>query len=307
VRVRLPGRAAEHREVHADQRAGRSQDRDHVVSAADDPARRAWDRAPAGCPAGPPRHAGAAPTPDAAGQRLNDLVRSTWSEADIVGVCLPANEKVGPGDRFLVTELARVRRTAKVAVVTKADLVGPDRMAEHLSAIAALGTAVGVDWAEVVPVSARTGEQVELLTDLLVETPRKGRRCSRSASSATSRADAGRRADPRGGARGRTRGAAALHRRGGGGDGHAGRPAGRAAAARHLRQRLRRAAEPEGHRAGSSRCPAQGRRHPGACPDRGAAGHARSSSTCTSRSPRTGSATPSSCASWASRVGLSGV
>ena len=108
------------------------------------------------------------------GQRLNDLVRSTWSEADIVGVCLPANEKVGPGDRFLVTELARVRRTAKVAVVTKADLVGPDRMAEHLSAIAALGTAVGVDWAEIVPVSARTGEQVELLTDLLVENSPQG-------------------------------------------------------------------------------------------------------------------------------------
>ena len=42
------------------------------------------------------------------------------------------------------------------------------------------------------------------------------------------------------------------------------------------------------------------RRHPRPAADRGAARHARSTSTCTSRSPRTGSATRASCASWAS-------
>ena len=102
------------------------------------------------------------------GQRLNDLVRRTWSEADIVAVCLPADERVGPGDRFLVTELAKVRRTTKMAIATKADLASPDQMAEHLTSIAALGLDTGVDWAEVVPVSAATGMQLGLLADLLV-------------------------------------------------------------------------------------------------------------------------------------------
>src|SRR3954464_7290968 len=95
------------------------------------------------------------------GERLNDIVRTTWAEVDVAAVCLPASDPIGPGDTFLVSELAKVRRTAKVAVATKSDLVAPDRMAEHLAAIARLGVETGVDWTEVVPVSAVSGEQVE--------------------------------------------------------------------------------------------------------------------------------------------------
>ena len=43
------------------------------------------------------------------GERLNDLVRTTWAEVDVVAVCFPANEKIGPGDRFIVSELAKFR------------------------------------------------------------------------------------------------------------------------------------------------------------------------------------------------------
>ncbi|MPZ95563.1 MAG: GTPase Era [Propionibacteriales bacterium] len=103
------------------------------------------------------------------GQRLNDLVRSTWSQVDVVGACFPADERVGPGDRFLVRELAKIRRTPKIAIATKTDLVGSDRLAEHLLAIAEAGAAEGVEWAEVVPVSAVDGTQVDLLADLLVD------------------------------------------------------------------------------------------------------------------------------------------
>ena len=101
------------------------------------------------------------------GERLNDVVRTTWAEVDAIAVCLPANEKIGPGDRFLVTEAAKVRRTPKVAVATKADLATPDRMAEHLTAIAALGSDAGIEWASVVPVSATDGFQVGVLGDEL--------------------------------------------------------------------------------------------------------------------------------------------
>src|SRR4051812_46597555 len=102
------------------------------------------------------------------GERLNDLVTSTWSEVDVVAVCFPSDQKVGPGDSFLVTELAKVRRTIKFAVATKTDLVAPDRLAQHLMDIAALGERTSTDWAEIVPVSAVSGDQVGLLADLLV-------------------------------------------------------------------------------------------------------------------------------------------
>jgi GTP-binding protein Era len=102
------------------------------------------------------------------GARLNDLVRTAWAAVDVVAVCFPANEKVGPGDRFLVDAVSSIRRTAKVAVATKGDLVSADRLAEHLTAIAKVGAQCGVDWAEIVPLSALTGHQVGLLADLLV-------------------------------------------------------------------------------------------------------------------------------------------
>ena len=102
------------------------------------------------------------------GERLNDLVRTTWSEVDVVGVCFPADQKVGPGDAFLVRELAKARRSTKFAIITKTDLVAPDRIAEHLVDVVELGRTTGVEWAEVVPVSAVAGDQVDLLTDLLV-------------------------------------------------------------------------------------------------------------------------------------------
>jgi GTP-binding protein Era len=103
------------------------------------------------------------------GERLNDLVHGTWSEVDVVAVCFPANEKPGPGDRFLVNELAKVKRPTKIAVATKTDLVDSAQLGQHLLAIQALGEETGTDWAEIVPVSAKSGDQVSLLADLLVD------------------------------------------------------------------------------------------------------------------------------------------
>jgi GTP-binding protein Era len=102
------------------------------------------------------------------GERLNDLVRTTWNEVDVVGVCFPCDEKIGPGDRFLVTELARARRTPKVAIATKTDLATPERIGQHLLDIAELGRETGTEWAEIVPLSSVAGDQVDLLADLLV-------------------------------------------------------------------------------------------------------------------------------------------
>ena len=102
------------------------------------------------------------------GERLNDLVATTLAEVDVVAVCFPANEKIGPGDRFIATEMAKVKRTKKVAIATKTDLATPEQIGTHLLDIAALGADIGVEWEEIVPVSAVSGDQVALLADLLV-------------------------------------------------------------------------------------------------------------------------------------------
>src|SRR4051794_33553737 len=70
------------------------------------------------------------------GQRLNDLVRETLTQVDVVGFCLPSDEKTGPGDAFIAAELAelrgRRRHAAFIAIATKADLVDRERLATHL-------------------------------------------------------------------------------------------------------------------------------------------------------------------------------
>ncbi|MBD0735478.1 GTPase Era [Streptomyces sp. CBMA29] len=102
------------------------------------------------------------------GERLNDVVRTTWSEVDVIGFCLPADQKLGPGDTFIARELAGIKKTPKVAIVTKTDLVDGRTLREQLLAVDKLGHDIGIEWAEIVPVSATGGDQVELLADLLV-------------------------------------------------------------------------------------------------------------------------------------------
>jgi GTP-binding protein Era len=95
------------------------------------------------------------------GERLNDLVRATWSEVDVIGLCLPADESIGPGDRFIASEIAELKGSV-VAVVTKTDLVSKARLAEQLMAVSRLG-----DFADVVPVSAVSGDQLDVLTRVM--------------------------------------------------------------------------------------------------------------------------------------------
>jgi GTPase len=104
------------------------------------------------------------------GERLNDVVRATWSEVDVVGVCLPANQRIGPGDRYLVSELAALPKTPHlVAIATKSDLAPSQRMAEHLLSIAALENALKINWADIVPVSATQHFQLDVLSQALID------------------------------------------------------------------------------------------------------------------------------------------
>jgi GTPase len=103
------------------------------------------------------------------GERLNDVVRATWSEVDVVGVCFPANERIGPGDRYLVGELAALpRKPSLVAIATKSDVASPQRMAEHLASIGSLEGGLNINWFAIIPVSAMQRFQLEVLSDALI-------------------------------------------------------------------------------------------------------------------------------------------
>ncbi|WP_449060238.1 GTPase Era [Planomonospora algeriensis] len=97
------------------------------------------------------------------GERLDSLVLSTLTEVDVIGFCLPANEPIGKGDRFIAEKLAAVRKTPVVAVVTKCDLATREQIAEQLLAVSRLA-----EFAEIVPVSAQAGDQLDVVSDLLI-------------------------------------------------------------------------------------------------------------------------------------------
>ena len=106
------------------------------------------------------------------GERLNDLVRETLTEVDVVGFCLPADQKIGPGDRYIAQDLAEMTQGTSgrrkgpriVAIVTKCDLVSRDRVGEHLLEVSRL-----LDFDDIVPISAVTGRQVDVLTDVIAK------------------------------------------------------------------------------------------------------------------------------------------
>jgi GTPase len=99
------------------------------------------------------------------GQRLNDLVRETLLEVDVIGFCLPADQRIGPGDTYIareLTELQLAKRRPVVAIATKSDRVDKHRLAEHLIAIDQLGS-----WSAIIPCSATRGDQVGEVASVL--------------------------------------------------------------------------------------------------------------------------------------------
>ncbi|GAA3338780.1 GTPase Era [Curtobacterium pusillum] len=104
------------------------------------------------------------------GERLNDLVQSTLGDVDVIGFCVPANEPIGPGDRFINDTLDQYPRAKKVAIVTKIDRTAKDRVGEQLLAVSKLR-----EWDSVIPTSGTKGLQLEVLLDeitkLLPESP----------------------------------------------------------------------------------------------------------------------------------------
>ncbi|MDO4631023.1 MAG: GTPase Era [Corynebacterium sp.] len=99
------------------------------------------------------------------GERLNEVVKDTYSDMDLIAITIPADEKIGPGDRWTLDNVRKVApKTPLLGVVTKVDKVSRDQVAHQLMALHEL---LGPD-SDVVPVSAVTGEQRDVLLDVIV-------------------------------------------------------------------------------------------------------------------------------------------
>ncbi len=102
------------------------------------------------------------------GSRLNDVVRDTWSEVDVAIFCVPADQKVGPGDKFIAQELSNASKKPKIGVVTKLDSASQADIAERLVELDQLGKECQIQWQELIPVSAKTRANLDKLLDLII-------------------------------------------------------------------------------------------------------------------------------------------
>jgi GTPase len=100
-------------------------------------------------------------------KRLNDLVRDTWAGVDLIVLIVDVADGIGTGDAFLARELATVA-TPIVAVANKIDRL-PDkgRLLPVLDQLAGL-LGEGRTFADIVPIAAATGDNVDHLADVLV-------------------------------------------------------------------------------------------------------------------------------------------
>lgn len=104
------------------------------------------------------------------GERLNALVESTLGDVDVIGMCLPAGDPIGPGDRYIMEQLSRYPRSKRIAIITKTDTVSPTEVLDKLTEIKDM-----LPWELVVPLSGITGDRVDILVNeiipLLPESP----------------------------------------------------------------------------------------------------------------------------------------
>lgn len=97
------------------------------------------------------------------GERLGDMVRDSLADVDVVVLCLPADEKVGPGDRYLF-EMAAKTKAPVIAAITKSDLLSREKMLDKI-----IEVSESYKFAEIIPVSAVQGQQVKDLEALILE------------------------------------------------------------------------------------------------------------------------------------------
>jgi len=103
------------------------------------------------------------------GSKLNELVKQTWSEVDVIIFCIPADQKIGPGDKFIAQEIMKYSKKPKIGVLTKIDSVKQNLIAERLVELDKLAKELKFEWEEIIPISSQTGENLDNLIGLIIK------------------------------------------------------------------------------------------------------------------------------------------
>jgi len=103
------------------------------------------------------------------GSKLNELVKQTWSEVDVIIFCIPADQKIGPGDKFIAQEIMKYSKKPKIGVLTKIDSVKQNVIAERLVELDKLAKELKFEWEEIIPISSQTGENLDNLIGLIIK------------------------------------------------------------------------------------------------------------------------------------------
>ena len=93
--------------------------------------------------------------------RMVDAAIDTFGEVDLIAVVIDASEASGGGDRFLLDLVAR-SKTPRILVLNKVDLVQKQHLLPRLLEFEKEG------FEELVPISAKTGENVDRLEQVLL-------------------------------------------------------------------------------------------------------------------------------------------
>ena len=101
----------------------------------------------------------------ALGTRLNQMVNENINSTDAAVLCLPADETIGAGDEYIAAQLND--RTPTFIAVTKVDKVSKSDLAAKLVAVGDFAKKVGLQKAEIIPISAKNLEQTDLILDLI--------------------------------------------------------------------------------------------------------------------------------------------
>jgi len=97
------------------------------------------------------------------GELMVEAARSAFNEVDVILFVVEATSPPGGGDRFIMEQLRGVK-TPVFLVINKMDLVEKDALLPLIAQFRA-----ELDFAEVIPVSAATGENVDRMLDVLVQ------------------------------------------------------------------------------------------------------------------------------------------
>jgi GTP-binding protein Era len=102
------------------------------------------------------------------GKRLNELVRTTLADVDVIAMCFPADQPIGPGDRMIGVDIQELKRSKKVALLTKTDTVSKDKVAKRLMEIQELAEKLEWNWEHIIPISSVKGDNLETLKSVLI-------------------------------------------------------------------------------------------------------------------------------------------